>query len=46
MVLVIKLQVIKGTAQKFADLPTKAVNGFEVEITGDNSNAFDNYYVK
>jgi len=39
-------QVIKGSAQKFSDLPTKAVNGFEVEITGDNSNAFDNYYVK
>ena len=39
-------QVIKGTAQKFSDLPSKAVNGFEVEVTGDDSNAFDNYYVK
>jgi len=39
-------QVIKGEAQKFADLPASAVNGMVVEITGDNSNRFDNYYVK
>ena len=39
-------QVVKDSAQKFADLPTVAPNGFEIEITGDNSNAFDNYYVK
>ena len=39
-------QVVKDSAQKFSDLPTVAPNGFEIEITGDNSNAFDNYYVK
>ena len=39
-------QVIKSEAQKFADLPSKSVNGMVVEITGDASNNFDNYYVK
>ena len=39
-------QVVKDSAQKFSDLPTVAPNGFEIEVTGDNSNAFDNYYVK
>ena len=39
-------QVVKSTAQKFSDLPVKAVNGMIVEITGDSSNNFDNYYVK
>lgn len=39
-------KVIKGTAQKFTDLPAKAINGVEFEVTGDASNAFDNYYVK
>ena len=39
-------QVLKGTAQKFSDLPPKATDGTEFEITGDNTNDFDNYYVK
>ena len=39
-------QVIKGEAQKFSDLPKKAVNGFVAEITNDAGNNFDNYFVK
>jgi hypothetical protein len=37
---------IKDTAQKFSDLPAWAPDGFTVEVTGDNTNSFDNYYVK
>ena len=40
------LKVIKKTVQRFTDLPLKAPNGFHVEITGESSNNFDNYYVK
>ena len=39
-------QVIKGSTQNFSDLPVTALDGTEIEITGDNSNQFDNYYVK
>lgn len=38
---------IKDKLQKFSDLPSRCpVDGFYVEITGDSSSAFDNYYVK
>ena len=37
---------IKNTIQKFTDLPPKAPEGYRVEITGDGTNSFDNYYVK
>lgn len=36
----------KSQAQHFTDLPTTAPDGFELEITGDASSGFDNYYVK
>ena len=39
-------QVIKGSTANFSDLPKRAPNGYQVEISGDPSNAFDNYYVK
>lgn len=39
-------QVIKGSTANFSDLPKRAPNGYQVEIAGDPSNAFDNYYVK
>ena len=39
-------QVIKGNTAEFSDLPKRAPNGYQVEISGDPSNAFDNYYVK
>jgi hypothetical protein len=37
---------IKGSVQRFDELPDRAKNGFIVEITGDPQNKFDNYYVK
>lgn len=39
------LSVIKGSVQRFTDLPEKAPSGFTVEVTGDVSNQFDNYFV-
>lgn len=33
------------TVQRFSSLPARAVNNFRVEITGDQSSSFDNYYV-
>ena len=38
-------QVIKDTVQNFTDLPAQAINNMVVEIVGDASNSFDNYYV-
>lgn len=40
------LLAVKGSVQNFNDLPSRAVNGFLVQITGDPSNAFDNYWVQ
>lgn len=34
------------TVQRFSSLPARAVNNFLVEITGDQSSSFDNYFVK
>ena len=39
------IEVIKGQIQQLADLPATALDGFKVEITGDPSSDFDNYYV-
>lgn len=40
------LVAIKGNLQKFSDLPSNPrVNGFTVQITGDQSSGFDNYWV-
>lgn len=39
------LKVVKGHVQNFTDLPTKAVPGFLVEVSGAPNNAFDNFYV-
>lgn len=38
--------VIKGKAQKFSDLPNNAPEGFTIEVVGDPSSSFDNYFVK
>lgn len=40
------MKSIKGSTQRFSDLPARAPDGFHVEITGESSNSFDNYYVK
>ena len=39
-------QVVSDTVQNFSDLPSPAINNMIVEITGDATNSFDNYYVK
>ncbi|MCH2199748.1 MAG: hypothetical protein MK081_13295 [Flavobacteriales bacterium] len=36
----------KGKVQRFSDLPEKGVEGLVLEVAGDNSSAFDNYFVK
>lgn len=40
------IQAIGKKVQRFGDLPSVAQPGFEVEISGDQSSSFDNYYVK
>lgn len=40
------VKAVKGKVQRFSDLPARAVNGFTVEIIGDQSSSFDNYYVR
>lgn len=40
------VDVITTTTQRFSDLPARAIDGFTVEITGDQTSSFDNYYVK
>jgi len=39
-------QVVGDKVQKFSDLPSPAIDNMVVEITGDASNNFDNYYVQ
>ena len=39
-------QVVKDKVQNFSDLPVPAINNQIVQITGDASNGFDDYYVK
>lgn len=40
------LKLAKDTVQRFTDLPVVAPRDFTVEVIGDASNAFDNYFVK
>ena len=41
-----QLTVVKNSIQRFTDLPTVSPNGYVVEVKGDESTNFDNYYVK
>ena len=41
-----QITVIKNSVQTFTDLPTVAPNNFVVEVKGDDTTNFDNYYVK
>ena len=41
-----QLTVVKDSVQRFTDLPTVSPDGYVVEIKGDESTNFDNYYVK
>lgn len=38
--------LIRNSIQRFADLPVKAPEGYVVEVLGDPSNSFDNFWVK
>lgn len=40
------IKAIKDKVQRFSDLPSVAVKDFTVEVVGDQSSNFDNYYVK
>lgn len=40
------IRAIKGSVQRFDDLPERAKNGFVVEVAGDPTNEFDNYFVR
>ena len=41
-----QLTIVKNSVQRFTDLPTVSPNGYVVEVKGDESTNFDNYYVK
>ena len=38
--------IIKDSVQRFTDLPVVSPNGYIVEVKGDDTTDFDNYYVK
>ncbi len=40
------MTVVKNSVQRFTDLPTVSPNGYIVEVKGDETTDFDNYYVK
>jgi hypothetical protein len=40
------LKSVKGQIQKFSELPVVAPDGYIIEVRGDNTSAFDNYFVK
>lgn len=40
------IKVCKDFVQRFTDLPASAVDGFRVEVRGDSSSSFDNYWVE
>jgi hypothetical protein len=40
------MTVVKDSVQRFTDLPTVSPNGYVVEVKGDETTDFDNYYVK
>ena len=40
------MKTIKESTQRFSNLPSIAPDGFVVEVTGESSNNFDNYWVK
>lgn len=40
-----QITVFKDKVQRFSDLPTVGPRGYVVEVYGDSSSSFDNYYV-
>ena len=41
-----QITLIKDSVQRFSDLPTVSPNGYVVEVKGDDTTNFDNYFVK
>jgi hypothetical protein len=41
-----QMYLAKDTVQRFSELPTIAPRDFTVEVVGDNTSSFDNYFVK
>ena len=41
-----QLTIIKNSIQRFSDLPIVSPHGYVVEVKGDDTTDFDNYYVK
>tara|TARA_Y100000591_G_scaffold333305_1_gene375546 strand:- start:3381 stop:5843 length:2463 start_codon:yes stop_codon:yes gene_type:complete len=41
-----QLTVVKNSVQRFTDLPRVSPHGYVVEVKGDETTNFDNYYVK
>ena len=41
-----QITLVKDSVQRFTDLPTVSPNNYVVEVKGDESTNFDNYYVK
>ena len=40
------MKLVKGSVQRFSDLPAKGIPGFKCRIRGTNENAFDDYFVE
>ena len=40
------LVIVKNSIQRFSDLPTVSPHGYVIEVKGDETTDFDNYYVK
>ena len=40
------LRVFKDTAKSFTDLPNQCIDGFRIQVAGDNNKKEDNFYVK
>lgn len=42
----VNIDAIQSQVQRFSSLPREAPEGFEVEVVGDQSSSFDNYFVR
>tara|TARA_R100000995_G_scaffold44792_1_gene21105 strand:+ start:607 stop:3354 length:2748 start_codon:yes stop_codon:yes gene_type:complete len=40
------ITLVKNSVQRFSDLPTVSPNGYIVEVKGDDTTNFDNYFVR
>ena len=42
----LNIDAFQSQAQRFSDLPKDGIEGFEVEVVGDEASGFDNYFVR